>query len=164
MGAAIGLGFVLLVVRATLLPAVGLAAVGPDLIIPLVVFYGATGRFAEGLAVTLVLGHLADVMSGGTLGLHLYLYAVAFGLGNLSHGRIDQAGSFVPCLMVFLITLVAGASLALLYGLWGIAVPRPAGGPLLSAALTAAFTFPQLPVLRALQRVSRRDDTLILPG
>ena len=164
MGAAIGLGFVLLVVRATLLPVFGLAAIGPDLVLPLVVFYGATGRFAEGVVVTLVLGHLADVMSGGTLGLHLYLYAVAFGLANLSHGRVDQAGSFVPCLMVFVISLVAGASLALLYGLWGTAVPRPAGGPLASALLTAAFTFPMLPVLRKLQRISRRDDKLILPG
>ena len=126
MGAAIGLGFVLLVVRASLLPTLGLAAIGPDLVLPLVVFYGATGRFTEGLVVTAVLGHLADVMSGGTLGLHLYLYAVAFGLGNLSHGRVDQAGAFVPCLMVFLIALLAGASVTVLYGLWGAPAPRPA--------------------------------------
>ncbi len=164
VGAAIGLGYVLLVVRSTLLPVFGLSAVGPDLALPLVIFYGATGRFGEGLVVTLVLGHLADVMSGGTFGLYPFLYAVAFGMGNLTHGRVDQDGAFVPCLMVFLIALASGVLLHLLYGFWGFPVPRPAGGLLLGSVLTAAFTAPLLPALRALQRVARRSDKLILPG
>lgn len=164
MGAAIGLGFFLLVARSTLLPALGLNAVGPDLILPLIVFYGATNRFGEGVVVTLVLGHLADVMSGGILGLQLFQYSLAFGLGNLIHGRIDQEGAFVPCLMVFLVALVSGFALSLLYGLWGFEVPGPAGGLWLGSLLTALFTVPLLPALRALQNISRHDDKLVLPG
>ena len=48
LGAAIALGFALLVVRSTVLPMVGLAAIGPDLLFPLVVFYAASGRFNSG--------------------------------------------------------------------------------------------------------------------
>ncbi len=164
VGAAIGLGFFLLVLRSTVLPAVGLSAVGPDLILPLIVFYGATNRFGEGVVVTLVLGHLADLMSGGTFGVHLFQYSLAFGLGNLIHGRIDQQGAFVPCLMVFVVALVTGFSISVLYGLWGFEVPAPAGGLWLGSLLTSAFTVPLLPALRALQSISRRDDKLVLPG
>ena len=164
LGAAIALGFALLLVRATVLPMFGLAAIGPDLLLPLVVFYGTTGRFAEGVVVALVLGHLADLMSGGTFGIHTFQYACAFGMGNLAHGRIDLRGVIVPCLMVFAVALASGFTLVVLHGFWGLPLSRPAGGLWLGALWTAAFTVFLLPALRALQRLSRRDDRLILPG
>ncbi len=163
LGAALTLGFFLLVVRSTVLPMVGFAAVGPDLIFPLVVFYGASGRFGSGLAAALVLGHLSDLMCGGIHGVHLFMYVLGFGASTLVSGRLDLEGIAVPCLLVFAVSLVSGLVLDLCFGVWSMPAPRPAGGLLLGSVLTAAFAIPLLPALRALQRFTEREDSLELP-
>jgi rod shape-determining protein MreD len=164
LGAAVALGFALLVIRSTVLPMVGLAAIGPDLLFPLVVFYGASGRFGSGVAAALVLGYLADVMCGGNHGVHLYLYGMGFVTAALAAGRLDLEGTLVPCALVFTTSLVSGFTLILLFGVWDQPLPRPAGGLLLESLLTALFAIPLLPVLRATQRFTTREDSLVLPS
>lgn len=163
LGAAITLGFTLLVVRSTVLPMVGFAAVGPDLIFPLVVFYGASGRFVSGLAAAVVLGHLSDLMCGGIHGVHLFMYVFGFVAASLASRRLDLEGVAVPCVLVFAVSLLSGVVLDLCYGAWSMQAPRPAGGLLLGSLLTALFAIPLLPVLRALQRFTEREDSLELP-
>ena len=164
LGAAIALGYALLVVRSTVLPMVGLAAIGPDLLFPLVVFYAASGRFGSALLLALLLGHLADLMCGGNHGVHLFLYGVGFVTSALAAGRLDLEGTLVPCVLVFATSLVAGFTLILLYGVWDMPLPRPAGGLAAESLLTAVFAIPLLPVLRATQRFTAREDSLVLPS
>lgn len=162
-GAAIALGFALLVLRSTLLPMIGFAAVGPDLVFPLVVFYGASGRFVSGLAAAIVLGHLADLMGGGIHGIHLFSYGIAFVISSLAAGRLDMHGTVLPCTIVFAISMVTGFVLWMLFGVWSLPMPRPAGGLVMEALLTALFAIPLLPALTAMQRFTERDDGLLLP-
>ena len=163
LGAALTLGFFLLVVRSTVLPMVGFAAVGPDLIFPLVVFYGASGRFGSGLAAALVLGYMSDLMGGGIHGIHLFMYVLGFTFSTLVQGRLDLQGMAVPCILVFAVSLLSGLVVTACYGIWSMPVPQPAGGLLVGSILTAAFAIPLLPVLRALQRFTEREDSLELP-
>lgn len=164
LGVALSIGFALLVLRSTLFPALGFASVGPDLVFPLAVFYGARGRFLEGMATVLVLGHLADLMSGGVHGVHVFLYAVGFAVATLASRRIDLEGTFVPCSLVFLLSLVSSFALALLYDLWSLPVPGTIGTTIWESLLTALFAWPLLPVLRALRRVTEREGKLALPS
>lgn len=163
IGAALTLGFALLVVRSTVLPMIGLAAIGPDLVFPLVVFYAASGRYGQAFVLAVVLGHLSDLMGGGVHGIHLFLYSLGFVLSSLLAGRLDLQGTVVPCLMVFSVAVLSGLLLWMLYGVWSLPMPAPAGGVLAEAALTALFAVPLLPVLRALQQLSERDGSLVLP-
>ncbi len=160
VGAAVALGLALLLLRSTLLPLLGLAALGPDLVFPLVVFYGARGRFAQGVVLTIVLGYLSDLLGGGPPGLYLLHYALAFTLAQLLSGRVAMHGLAIPALLVFAFDVAGGAVLSLLFGAWGQPLPRPAGGLLLDAAITALFSLPLIPVLRALQRVTTREEKL----
>ena len=157
------LGFALLVVRSTVLPMFGLAAVGPDLVFPLVVFYAASGRFGQAFVLAVVLGHLSDLMAGGVHGIHLFLYSVGFVISSLLAGRLDLQGTVVPCLVVLAVVSLSGFGLWLLFGVWSLPMPAPAGGLAIEAVLTALFAVPLLPVLRALQRLSERDGSLVLP-
>jgi len=159
-GAAVALGLVLLLLRSTLFPLLGFAAIGPDLAFPLVVFYGVRGRFVDGVILALVLGYLADLMAGGPQGFHLFHYMLGFALAQLVSGRVALHGLAIPAAMVFAFDLVGGTVLALLYGAWGEPIPRPAGGLLLGAALTALFSLPLIPVLRTLERVTRKKEKL----
>jgi len=163
IGAALTLGFALLVVRSTLLPMVGLSAIGPDLVFPLVVFFAASGRFGQAFVLAVVLGHLADLMGGSAHGIHLFLYSLGFVISSSLAGRLDLQGTTVPCLVVLCVSLLSGFGLWLLYGLWSLPMPAPAGGLLAEAALTALFAVPLLPVLRALQQIAERDGNLVLP-
>ncbi len=159
----LAMGYALLVLRSTVMPVLGLSAIGPDLVFPMAVFYGATNRTAEGVVTALVLGHAADLMAGGGHGVHVFLYALGFVLASLLAGRIDVDGIAVPVLTVFVLSLVAGLSLTSMYNIWSLAPPRPAGGALVESALTALCAIPLLPALRALRRMTERQDTLPLP-
>jgi len=163
IGAALTLGFALLVVRSTVLPMFGLSAIGPDLVFPLVVFFAASGRFGPAFVLAIVLGHLADLMGGGVHGIHLFLYSLGFVISSLLAGRLDLHGTAVPCLVVLAVATLSGFLLWMLYGVWSLPMPAPAGGLLAEAALTALFAVPLLPVLRALQQISERDGSLVLP-
>jgi len=160
VGAVVALGLALLLLRSTLFPLLGLAALGPDLLFPLIVFYGCRGRFAHGVILTLVLGYLSDVMAGGPQGFYLFQYVLAFAAAQLVSGRVALHGLAIPALLVFTFDLAAGAALALLYSAWSQPLPRPAGGLLVDAGLTALFALPLIPVLRALERVTSREEKL----
>ena len=84
-------------------------------------------------------------------------------LSSLLAGRIDVDGVAVPVLTIFVLSLVSGLSLILMYNIWSLIPPRPAGGALIEAALTALFAIPLLPVLRSLRRMTEHQDKLPLP-
>lgn len=107
--AMIFVGVVLLLAQGVIALHLPTQRLAPTLVLPMVLFM-AVGDFslARGVSLSFVLGYLADVFSGGSLGLWTFTLVSVFLLSRVAGLKLFLHGKVFQVLMTFMASMVAG--------------------------------------------------------
>lgn len=142
-----GVGVAWLLVRSSLLPVLGLAALPFDPVIPLLVAFCLSGRRVEASALALGLGLVADSLVGAGSSRLLVQYVVVVLFASPAEGHIVLRDRWMPTLGVAVLTAVSGGVVYLLLGLLGAELPMDLTAlpsEVLAAVLASALLWPAL--------------------
>ncbi len=104
----LALGLVSLVLQSTWLSGEWINPFRPDLIFILIIFLGTLNRLGLGLAVSVFLGMMVDVLSWGGLGLAVILYPLIFWVFSYIGTRTNIQSSAFAVIAVLLFQIIYG--------------------------------------------------------
>ncbi len=155
----------LLVVRTSLVPAFFLFPIPVDLLLPLVVFLGFQRPFAAGVMATLLLGGMADALSGGGTGFHAVSYLVCFFASQFLASQLLLRGVLLEMLLAGLGLVLGGLAVAAAGRMVGVEAPPLSGGLLGNASATGLLAPLLLWPVRALDKRlrGRKEPWMVRP-
>lgn len=105
-------GVALLMIQGVLALILPTERLAPTLVLPVVLFM-AVGDFslARGVSLSFVLGYLADVFSGGSMGLWTFTLVSVFLLSRVAGLKLFLHGVVFQVLMTFVASMVAGVEM-----------------------------------------------------
>jgi rod shape-determining protein MreD len=149
----VGLGFALLIVQATFATMVPIHAIAPNLLLPLVIYFGVAPdmHVLRGASLSFVLGYLLDSFCGSPMGLLTFVMVATFILARFAGLRLFMRGPAFQVLLTFVVGLIAGGTVFALRAIFEAPPPFPAGDawsigvaiavPALSTAIAAPLVF-----------------------
>jgi cell shape-determining protein MreD len=113
------IGFMWLPIQASLTPALGMANLPFDPILPLIAAFALGGRTSEAWLLAIVLGYVADFYVGLPSGRLLLQYSLVVLLATPLHGKIVLRDRFLPVVGVAALAAVSSVAVLLMLGAMG---------------------------------------------
>ena len=125
----IGLGLFAPIIQGAIVPFLPRGAC-PDAGLLLAIAIGLSVRGAAGgLALTALVGFVADLLSGALLGAHAFLWMMAFGAARSSSLHVNLKGPFMQILLAGSLTVFTALGLVALTAFFGTAESRTLVAP-----------------------------------
>ena len=141
------LGALWLLLQSSLLPTLHLSLIPFDPIVPLLVAWCLSSRRAEALWLAIVLGCLADSLSGASTSRLLMRYLLIVLLASPAQGHIVLRDRWMPTVGVAVVCVISGFLVYLFPALLGAELHsdlRALPGEVLSASLASVMLWPAL--------------------
>ncbi|HJK99514.1 MAG TPA: rod shape-determining protein MreD [Polyangiaceae bacterium LLY-WYZ-14_1] len=147
------LGFALLVLQSSLGTLWSLHPFSPNLLLPMVIFYGVTPEVSvvRGAVLGFALGYILDIFCGNPMGLQTFLMVATYLVAKVAGLRLFLRGPAFQMLLTFVVGVLDGGTILALRAIFEPPPPFPAAsvetslsevfGPALVTALVAPPIF-----------------------